>query len=136
MYMKTIFAILIVGLLFLIIFSSSCAQLPYMSNSHPYEEFSEYTTYPENKPVDSYNERLIIPLNVQDAVKVKGVDGLAVAATAESNSIDIYSAAAGNPTAKSYGLTNSQGFLQLTPQQIQLLTHRGGNMSSESTIGY
>ena len=134
--MKTIFIILIIGFLLLIMFSSCSCCRNFALNSLPYEGFSEYTTYPENKPIDSYNERLIAPLNLQDAVKVKGVDGLAVAATAESNSIDTYSAAAGNPTAKSYGLTNSQGFLQLTPQQIQLLTHRGGNMSSESTIGY
>lgn len=147
---STIFIILIIGFLFLIILStcSSCTDYmpysPYLGiNStlvaYPYNEgFSEYTTYPENMPIDSYNSKLITPLNMPpDAVKVKGVNGLAVAATAESNSIDIFSAAAGNPTAKSYGLTNSQGFLQLTPQQVQLLTHRGGNMSgSDSTIGY
>jgi hypothetical protein len=106
---------------------------------YPYNEgFSEYTTYPENMPIDSYNSKLITPLNMPpDAVKVKGVNGLAVAAAVESNSIDTYSSAVGNPTAKSYGLTNSQGFLQLNSEQIKLLTHRGGNMTgSDSTIGY
>ena len=109
-------------------------------HEYPYEGFHnryEYTTYPANQSIDSYDSKLIVPAaEVKDSVKLRGFDGLAVSANSADTPIDTYSQALGETNCKSYGLTNSRGFLCLTPEQIQKLTTRGGNMSSgEAIIG-
>ena len=97
-------------------------------HEYPYEGFSsEYSTYPQNQSVDSMNSKLISPPEMGAVVKVKGFDGLLESPNAPETPVDIYSQALGDPSVKSYGLTNSQGFLSLTPDQIKQLTTRGGN---------
>jgi hypothetical protein len=43
------------------------------------------------------------------------------------NPKDIYSEAKGSLGCKSYGYSNSKGFLCMDPEQVRLLTSRGGN---------
>lgn len=103
-------------------------------HGYPYEGFASlgYTTYPDNQLIasDSYASKSIIPTPLSgDRTRVKGFDGLLVSPTIDDSSLDIYSKAKGNPTAKSYGLMNSQGYLVLDQNQIKLLESRGGNAS-------
>lgn len=106
-------------------------------HQYPYEGFSQYTTYPQNTVIDSYESKRIEQPAMGDVVKVRGFDGLLVSPNAPEKSIDIYSQALGENTCKSYGLMNSRGYLCLNPEQIQQLTTRGGNMSAygDSVIG-
>ena len=108
---------------------------------YPFEGFGpiEYTTYPNNGPIDSYQS----PDNKQDAQlasgdkrRVLGFDGLLVSSEFDDKSIDTFSQATGDNKAQSYGYTNSMGFLQLDKNQLSLLTSRGGNASfGGDTIG-
>jgi hypothetical protein len=97
---------------------------------YPFEGFGpiEYTTYPNNGPIDSYQS----PDNKQesgDKRRVLGFDGLLVSSEFDDKSIDIYSQAKGDNKVQSYGYMNSMGFLQLDKNQLSLLTSRGGNAS-------
>ena len=106
-------------------------------HQYPYEGFqAQYSTYPQNQAIDSMNSKLISPPEMGAVAKVRGFDGLLVSPNAPETPVDIYSQAIGDPSVKSYGLTNSRGFLSLTPEQIQQLTTRGGNMTGgDSVIG-
>jgi hypothetical protein len=104
----------------------------------PYEGFRsrlEYTTYPNNSTIDLMDNKLIVDQH-GEKIKVKGFDGLLPSPNSSDASIDTYSQASSNNTCKSYGYTNSRGFLCLNDEQVRLLTTRGGNMSSgDSAIG-
>lgn len=63
---------------------------------------------------------------------IAGFDGLVCAPEFNGNPYDIYSTSHGSPSNKSYGYTNSQGFLEMNSEQLRLLTTRGGN-STNST---
>ncbi len=142
--MKISFKLIVVILAFLFIICltmCSCSNImPYSFSSssklpqYPYEGFSEYTTYPNNKSIDSNESQLFVP--EQGPIRVSGFDGLVDSPNAPETKIDTFSQALGENTCKSYGLMNSRGFLCLNPEQIKLLTSRGGNMSSgDATIG-
>jgi len=107
-------------------------------HQYPYEGFRsrlEYTTYPRNTPIDLMDNRSITEAKM-DKVKVRGFDGLLPSPNSNDNNIDTYSQAPSTNTCKSYGYTNSTGFLCLNDEQIKLLTTRGGNMSTgDSYIG-
>ncbi len=111
---------------------SSASNLP----QYPYEGFSSYTTFPDNKTIDSNDNQLITPQSGSNASKIRGFDGLLISPDAPEMQIDTYSQALGENTCKSYGLMNSRGYLCLNPEQVRQLTSRGGNMSSgEASIG-
>ena len=141
------FSILIsLALLIVIIMSlsSSCAVLPYRVESttlheSPYEGFRsiiEYTTYPNNESIDSNTSKDIVQSKDESLKRVSGFDGLVTSPNAPEQPLDIFSQATSSPTCKSYGYMNSRGFLCLNPEQIQLLTTRGGNLgSNDATIG-
>jgi hypothetical protein len=137
-----VLAILLV--LFLSTFMGAASVVPFQfdkSTLHefPYEGFRsqiDYTTYPQNKPIDFMTSKSIVDEPVVDKVKVRGFDGLLPSPNLSDASIDTYSQAPASNTAKSYGYSNSMGFLSLNDDQIRLLTTRGGNMSSgEAFIG-
>ena len=135
--------LIILAILAIILISvSSCTNFKPFSfpssklHEYTYEGFSKYTSYPENRPIDSYESNQITPVAINQAVKVGGFDGLIGSYMAAETPIDTYSQALGDKTCKSYGLTTSTGYLCLSPDQVKNLTTRGGNMSSgESTIG-
>jgi hypothetical protein len=58
-----------------------------------------------------------------------GFGGLLCSPDENSNPKDIYSDAQGSLGCKSYGYSNSRGFLCMEPEQVRLLTTRGGNAS-------
>ena len=134
--------VIVLAFLFIVFLSmGSCAQYtPYTFSSasklpqYPYEGFSEYTTYPENKVMDSNDNQLINQPQVNTAAKMRGFDGLYISPDAPELQIDTYSQAIGENSCKSYGLMNSRGYLCLKPEQVKLLTSRGGNMSSGDSI--
>ena len=96
--------------------------------SAPQEGFSEYTTYPDHAVKDAVSGSGI---SAADCGKYQGFDGLfcSPASVEGSNPTDIFSQAAGRLDCKSYGYTNSRGFLCMDDKQVQLLTTRGGNAS-------
>jgi len=135
--MKFSFKLIIIVLAFVFIIflsMSSSTYIPYSFSAssklpqYPYEWFSEYTTYPENKSIDSYDSKQISQSSMGNVTKLKGFDGLIVSPNSPETSLDTYSQSLGDKTCQSYGLTNSAGFLCLNPDQIKLLTTRGGNV--------
>ena len=110
-------------------------------HEYKYEGFSsidhtlEYTTYPNHASTDSYlSNNIASAPSTAPAVKVSGYDGLLPSPASTDASIDTYSQAKGDTTCKSYGYMNSTGFLCMTPDQVKLLTTRGGNMSSGDAV--
>jgi len=145
--MKVSFQLVVLIAAFLVVMFISmgwgCSSfVPYSHNSstlpeYKYEGFSsiEYTTYPNNASVDSYlSHDIVSGPATGPAVKVHGYDGLLPSPASTDASIDIFSQAKGDNTCKSYGYMNSTGFLCMTPDQVKLLTTRGGNMSSGDAV--
>jgi len=90
---------------------------------------TEYSTYPDNNPLDSYSKWEITPNN-NSCYKVMGINGLVCSPSVnDTNPKDIYSEAKGSLDCPSYGLSNSKGFLCLDNKQKLLYTTRGGNAS-------
>ena len=140
---KLVFIILAI-LTIILISVSSCSQFKPFSfpssklHEYTYEGFSDYTTYPNNESIDSFEKNQIADTApaINGGVKSTGFDGLIGSYMADETPIDMYSQALGDKTCKSYGLTNSNGYLCLSPDQIKSLTTRGGNVSfNDSTIG-
>jgi hypothetical protein len=128
---SVLFTILII-LLFLTIFASCTQVVPYSreniftNNMFPYEGFTEYTTVQNNNSIDSYTQYDISPTKDN---KYMATNGLLSSPDAATNPVDIYSQSAGEPSCKSYGYSNSRGFLCMNDDQVRLLTTRGGNAS-------
>jgi hypothetical protein len=131
-----------------IIFSlsgGSSVTVPYYQDNlfsiqYPYEGFNnldqlEYTTFNDNKPIDSYTSFTIGSQPV-DCKKVWGFNGLFCKPYIADNKLDIFSESEGKKDCRGVGLTNSQGNLCLNDVQKKLLTTRGGNSTGkDSEIG-
>lgn len=63
----------------------------------------------------------------KDCLKVHGFNDLYCPPSHAPRYFDKFLGTTGGGPGNSYGLSNSKGGLQLTPEQIQLLTTRGGN---------
>jgi len=142
----SLFSILFTILIFLLFFTvfTSCIQVvPYSreniftNNMFPYsrEGFTEYTDSQNNNSIDSYTQNDITPTTKDN--QYMSFNGLLSSPNnTKMNPVDIYSQAQGSPDCKSYGLSNSKGFLCMTPEQVRLLSTRGGNSASgEMQIG-
>ena len=137
---SVLFTILII-LLFFTVFASCTHVVPYsregiFTNMYPYEEGftdTEYTTYPNNKSIDSYTNYDIVKSNDNKYVGFNGL--LSNINDTNMNPVDIYSQAQGEPSCKSYSLSNSRGYLCLNDEQVRLLTTRGGNSTGDMQIG-
>jgi hypothetical protein len=137
----TNFSIFLIVLLIIVIFlsvSMSCSTFKPFSpemmynGKYPYNEGfrsnTAYSTYPENQTVDALGDKFLIPQNNENScMKVNGFNGLVCSPDTVQNPDDIYSTAKGSLDCKSYGYTNSQGFLCMDDYQVKLLTTRGGN---------
>jgi hypothetical protein len=113
------FGVLIVMLFSVLMISSiglSCSSYkpysPEMMEGFNGNEYSDYVN-----PIES---------SCQSSV---GFGGLLCSPDDNSNPKDIYSHAKGSLGCKSYGYSNSRGFLCMDPEQLRLLTTRGGNAS-------
>ena len=128
--------ILIVGLLlFLALISfllSNPSYQPYSSDlmyqgMYPYEGFrnnESSTSYPEYKSIDDQSVETTSPLK-----RVNGFSGLLSSVDYIPKPNDFLSETTGSSQCRgtSYGYSNSRGFLCMSPEQVQLLTTRGGN---------
>lgn len=128
---SVLFTILII-LLFLTTFASCSQVVPYsrdgVLNMYPYTEgFTEYTTSDNNNSIDSYTQYNIASSKDNQYMSFNGL--VSSPDNIKLNPNDIYSQAQGEPSCKSYGYSNSRGFLCMNPEQIRLLTTRGGNSS-------
>jgi hypothetical protein len=113
------FGVLIVMLFSVLMISSiglSCSSYkpnsPEMMEGFNGNEYSDYTNPIESSCQSSH-----------------GFGGLLCSPDNNSNPKDIYSDANGSLGCKSYGYSNSRGFLCMNPEQLRLLTSRGGNAS-------
>lgn len=79
---------------------------------------NEYSTYPDNKPTSD---------SIASCKSVTGFDGLLCSPDGSEKPNDIFSDTEGSLECKSYGYSNSRGNLCLNPEQVRLLTTRGGN---------
>lgn len=71
----------------------------------------------------------------KDCLKVHGFDDLYCTPAHDPKYFDKFLGTDGGAAGNSYGLTNSKGALKLTPEQISLLTTRGGNSTgTESPV--
>lgn len=95
---------------------------------YPYEGFrsndSTSTSYPEYKSMDDERVETTSPLK-----KVQGFSGLLSSVDYVAKPNDFLSETRGSSECRgsSYGYSNSRGFLCMSPEQVQLLTTRGGN---------
>jgi len=87
----------------------------------------DYSTYQQNKTVDSAVDKFSIA-PVASMRKLTGFDGLFTAPEMQpANTIDVFSNTPGSATAPPISLSNSMGYLQMTKDQLGLLSTRGGN---------
>jgi hypothetical protein len=93
----------------------------------PYEGFtltpSTYVTEPPMEPFSAIDGKS----ESADCKKVSGFNELYCAPNYTPPNNDKFSGTPGGASDNSYGLTNSMGKLQLTKEQIELLSTRGGN---------
>jgi hypothetical protein len=115
----------------IVIATSTCITVvPYsrdklFSIDFPYEGFEakENKATGTNKP----KPEVALKQEVTECVKVHGFNELYCPPSHNPQYNEKFLGTAGGSTKDSYGLTNSKGGLQLTPEQIKLLTTRGGN---------
>ena len=94
---------------------------------YPYEGFrnnESSTSYPDYKLMDDGKVDDSSPLK-----KVIGFNGLLSSPDYVAEPNDFLSKVEGSPDCRShsYGYTNSRGFICMNPEQVKLLTTRGGN---------
>jgi hypothetical protein len=130
------FVLLVIFAFAVIIFMSltlSCkSYVPYEADpsklpKYTFEGFRsiiDYSTYQQND-----TNKAVVQNTNDDYKKIVGFDGLLSSPDKQDNNLDVYSKASGDVSCKSYGLMNSKGFLCLSPEQVQLLSTRGGNFA-------
>ena len=91
----------------------------------PYEGFSSIQSddMEEEEPFSEMNEKR----ESADCKKLSGFNELYCSPNYNPPNNDKFSGTPGGASDNSYGLTNSMGKLQLTKEQIELLSTRGGN---------
>ena len=90
----------------------------------PYEGFSSIQDDADDEePFSEMNENR----ESADCKKVSGFNELFCSPNYNPQNNDKFSGTPGGASDNSYGLTNSMGKLQLTKEQIELLSTRGGN---------
>lgn len=114
--------VFVVMIFFSLTSSCSLSYVPHLQHSslsaYPYEGFSNIE-----------NQQPKIQYTTNDCVKMKGFEGLYSSPDKENVDLGTFLNAKGDVSCKSYGLSNSKGFLCLSPEQLQLLSTRGGNFA-------
>lgn len=155
MYWTPFFVIVVVAIILFFTAFSCAPPLPYTSatffptlgtSDFSREGFSEYTTYPDHASKDAVIDIASTSGNVGEGEcsQIQGFDGLYcnpssanagpnagpnTGPNSPSNPTDIFSQSSSSINCKSYGYTNSKGFLCMDDHQVKLLTSRGGNAS-------
>jgi hypothetical protein len=98
----------------------------------PYEGFSSIPSgdMEEEEPFSEMNEKR----ESADCKKVSGFNELYCSPNYNPPNNDKFSGTPGGASGNSFGLTNSMGKLQLTKEQIQLLSTRGGNSQERQLL--
>jgi len=140
---------IVVILVGIILFSASTTVLPYDSSLFAkygnYEGFHtsvkpvHYSTYPENSPIDQRVNNDIVP-SKRAFQPVWGLGGIFGPPNANDNNIEVYANVPGKLDEScmnvSSGYSNSKGYLCFSPDQLKVLTTRGGNQTgSGCSIG-
>jgi hypothetical protein len=133
--------IVVIALFFILIstlttWAASSNYRPYSSDTlfpkqYPYEGFRsmlEYTTYPNNGSIDSFNKNNISQASMPNYEKVKAF-GLVSSTSAVEMPLNDFGNDKGSPACEQSIYSNSGGFLCLTSEQKKLLKTRGGNAS-------
>jgi hypothetical protein len=99
----------------------------------PYEGFDSIQSgdmEEEEEPFSEMNEKL----ESADCKKVSGFNELYCSPNYNPPNNDKFSGTPGGGSENSFGLTNSMGKLQLSKEQIQLLSSRGGNSQERQLL--
>ena len=134
--LKHIVVIVALYLLITIALSFTIRVVPYSNDSlfaieFPYEGFAPNTyTQPQQEAfsaIDGKSESV-------ECKKVSGFNELYCSPNYNPPNNDKFSGTPGGASDNSYGLTNSMGKLQLTKEQIALLSTRGGNSQERHVL--
>ena len=133
----------IVGLLLVIFIGAMLANsdiVGYSSvkslNEYPYEGFAQIQE--EFEARDENEKKYAEALSPMDspAIKVDGFKGIQSGAYGNEKIIGFMYNNDANPSCKPYGYTNSKGNICLSPEDIKMLTTRGGNaLGASDQIG-
>lgn len=137
--LKHIIVIVALYLIITIALSFTIRVVPYSKDTmfaveFPYEGFalmpSTYVTEPPMEPFSAIDEKS----ESSDCKKVSGFNELYCSPNYNPPNNDKFSGTPGGASDNSYGLTNSMGKLQLTKEQIALLSTRGGNSQEHKIL--
>jgi hypothetical protein len=92
-----------------------------------------YSTYSDNKSIDSGISHLIDPTKETQCKKIFGFDGLFCNPESTNGGIDVMYGLPSNSTCPGSGLTKSNGNLCLDKKTLDLMTSRGGNSTGANT---
>jgi hypothetical protein len=128
----------IVGLLLVIFIGAMLANsgvVGYSSvkslNEYPYEGFAQM-----QEKFDARDEKEAFEPMDSPAIKVSGFKGVQSGAYGDEKIIGFMYNNDANPSCKPYGYTNSKGNICMSPEDIKMLTSRGGNaLGASDQIG-
>jgi hypothetical protein len=129
MYMKflspnaTFLIVFLVGVLFL------SAVFPYQFANLEGFTSTGYTSYTDDKPMDSNISMLLNPTTDTQCKKIYGFDGLFCSPAAPNTEIDPFHPLKSGSTCSGLGLTKAGGSVCLDENTLNLLHTRGGNSS-------
>jgi hypothetical protein len=95
----------------------------------------DYSSYPDNKPIDTKTAFLIDQDTKPQLSKVWGFSGVYGSVGSADNSIDVFYNTKSDMSCEGSELTKGSGNICLDKSQRKLLTSRGGNAQMDSVIG-
>lgn len=134
--LKHIVVIIALYLIITIALSFTIRVVPYSNDSlfsieFPYEGFAPNTyAQPQQEAFSAIDGKS----ESADCKKVSGFNELYCSPNYNPPNNDKFSGTPGGASENSYGLTNSMGKLQLTKEQIALLSTRGGNSQERQLL--
>jgi hypothetical protein len=114
-------------------FKKSVSPFSFGSNKEGFTTTTTYSTYLDNKPIDSGISNLIDPSKEKDCKKIKGFNGLFCNPTELNGGLDVFYGLPSNSTCEGSGLTKSNGNVCLDKASYNLLTTRGGNSTGSNS---
>ena len=100
-------------------------------NEYPYEGFGQM-----QEKFDARDEKEAFEPMDSPAIKVSGFKGVQSGAYGDEKIIGFMYNNDANPSCKPYGYTNSKGNICMSPEDIKMLTSRGGNaLGASDQIG-
>lgn len=130
--------LLFVGVIVFSMSTSISGYVPYrkhtlFTNEYPYEGFTSALMpgSASDKPVEVSTE---FTTQLRDnATRVNGYSGLLSTDYGDEKPIDHFSSSSGSLSCNGAGYSNSQGALCISPENMKLLTTRGGNATGQTS---